>query len=272
MSDVEKWCPEALWQLARGLIPPHPKPWQGGGRRRVDDRAVLAAILYVLRSGCSWWALPASFGVTRPTAHRRFSEWTKAGFFALLHQAILDLLGQAGQIDWSRASVDAMHVRAVKGDLTGPSPVDRGKPGSKIHAISEREGLPLNVEVSAGNTPDMKVLEQVVDGVHPVRGRTGRPRRRPWKLHADKGYDYRVCRVAVRRRGIIPRIARRGIESKTRLGRHRYVIERTLQWVTRFRRLVRRYDRKASHFDAFARLACALICYRRLIKLGLLAS
>lgn len=115
MSDVEKYCPDPLWQIARVLIPPHPKPAQGGGRRRIDDRALLAAILYVLGTGCSWWALPASFGVTRPTAHRRFSEWTKAGFFALLHQQMLDLLGVAGKIDWYRASVDTMHVRALKG-------------------------------------------------------------------------------------------------------------------------------------------------------------
>ena len=125
--------------------------------------------------------------------------------------------------------------------------------------------------VSAANTHDMKLLEQVVDAVAPIRGRAGRPRRRPVKLHADKGYDYPACRRLLRRRGITARIARRGVESATRLGRHRYVIERTLEWVSRFRRLVRRYDRTANHFAAFARLACAIICYRRLVKLDLLA-
>jgi len=117
MTDVEKWCPESLWLIAVVLIPAHPKRHQGGGRRRVDDRRMLAAILFVLGTGCAWEALPSSFGVTRSTAHRRFSEWTNAGFFALLHQAMLDLLGQAGQIDWSRAAVDAMQVRAVKGGI-----------------------------------------------------------------------------------------------------------------------------------------------------------
>jgi IS5 family transposase len=127
------------------------------------------------------------------------------------------------------------------------------------------------VEVSAANTHDMKTFDKVIDGVKPVRARTGRPRRRPRKLHADKGYDYAVCRRGLRRRGIIARIARRGIESKSRLGRHRYVIERTLEWMSRFRRLARRYEVKAVHFEAFARLACAVVCYRRLIKLDLLA-
>jgi IS5 family transposase len=67
------------------------------------------------------------------------------------------------------------------------------------------------------------------------------------KLHGDKGYDYRACRQALARRGIKARIARKGIEASNRLGRHRYVVERCLEWVTRFRRLVRRYERKASH-------------------------
>lgn len=150
--------------------------------------------------------------------------------------------------------------------------MDRGKPGSKIHAVSERGGIPLTAVVSAANTNDHLVMETVLDSVSPVRGRAGRPRRRPYKLHGDKGYDYRVCRQALRRRHVIARIARRGIESSTRLGRYRYVIERTLEWVSRFRRLARRYERKASHFEALVRLACAVICYRRLVKLDLLSS
>jgi hypothetical protein len=99
------------------------------------------------------------------------------------------------------------------------------------------------------------MLEDVVDGITPVRQPVGRPRKRPAKLHGDKGYDYPACRPALARRGIRARIARKGIESSKRLGRHRYVIERCLEWVTRFRRLVRRYDRKASHFHGRVRLS-----------------
>jgi transposase len=159
-----------------------------------------------------------------------------------------------------------------RGNLTGPSPVDRGKPGSKIHAVSDRNGLPLNADVSAANVNDHLVFEDMLDGVPPVRQPVGRPRKRPNKLHGDKGYDYRSCRQTLARRRIKPRIARKGIESATRLGRHRYVIERCLEWVTRFRRLARRYERKASHFTGFLHLACALICYRRAVRLNLLTS
>ena len=69
------------------------------------------------------------------------------------------------------------------------------------------------------------------------RGRPGRPRRRPEKLHADKGYDYPRCRRYLHRRGIKVRIARRGIEDKDHFGRHRWVVERTISWVLRFKRL-----------------------------------
>ncbi len=228
---------------------------------------MLAAICYVTQAGCSWWKLPAAmFSVTRATAHRRFTEWTKAGLWPALHLAVLQRLQARGDLDWSRAVIDSIQVRAEGGDLTGPGPVDRGKPGSKIHAMVERGGLPLSTAISAANTPDAAILLPLLDGMPAVAGRVGRPRRRPGKLHADKAYDHRALRAEVRRRGITVRIARKKVESSQRLGRHRWVIERTLSWLMRYRRLVRRYDRYATHFAAFTTIACALICYRKLLK------
>jgi IS5 family transposase len=111
------------------------------------------------------------------------------------------------------------------------------------------------------------LLESMVDAVAPVkgpRGRPGRPRKRPVKLHCDKGYDYPRCRRALRRRGITPRIARRGIESSQRLGSHRYVVERSLAWLVGYRRLQVRYERRADVLLGFLSLACALICFKAL--------
>lgn len=104
------------------------------------------------------------------------------------------------------------------------------------------------------------MLAPTLDAVPPVRGRRGRPRRRPDKLHADKGYDHRFCRGECRTRGITPRIARRGVETSTRLGRHRWKVERTLAWFARFRRLAVRYERRADIHLAFTTLAAAIIC------------
>jgi transposase len=118
MSDVERWCPDSLWEIAEPLIPPAPVRPQGGGRKRVDDRAVLAAICYLTQAGCSWWKLPeALFGVTRATAHRRFAEWSRAGLWEALHLAILQRLQALGELDWSRGVVDSIQVRAAKGGI-----------------------------------------------------------------------------------------------------------------------------------------------------------
>jgi transposase len=100
----------------------------------------------------------------------------------------------------------------------------------------------------------------MVDSVEPIKGRRGRPRKRPEKLHADKGYDYPRCRRFLRHRGIKARIARRGIESSEKLGRHRWVVEQSLSWLYRFRRLTVRYERRADIHQAFLDLACSLIC------------
>jgi transposase len=136
--------------------------------------------------------------------------------------------------------------------------------------LTDAGGIPLAVRVSAANTHDSLLLEPVVDAVPPIlgpRGRPGRPRKRPARLHADKGYDHARCRRALRRRGITPRIARRGIESSARLGRHRWKVERTMAWLVGCRRLQVRYERAASGVVAFLHLACALICARNLTPL-----
>ena len=127
-------------------------------------------------------------------------------------------------------------------------------------------GIPLAVGLSAANTHDSQLLEAMVDAVPAVigpRSRPGRPRKRPAKLHADTGYDYPACRQTLRR-GTCPRIARRGVESSQRLGRHRWKVERSLAWLLANRRLTVRYERRADILQAFLHLACALIYLRRL--------
>lgn len=128
--------------------------------------------------------------------------------------------------------------------------------------LVDRTGIPLAVLISAANWHDSRLLEPLLNAVRPIKGLWGRPRKRPDKLHGDKGYDYDRCRDACRRRGITPRIARRGIESSEKLGRHRWVVERTLAWLAQYRRLTVRYERLADMHLAFLTLACALICWK----------
>ena len=137
--------------------------------------------------------------------------------------------GAAGATAWCRAvglvaGGARQRQRGCKkgGAATGPNPTDRGKPGTKRHIVVDARGTPLGVTLSGANRHDSMALASTLDAIPPVRsGRRGRPRRRPDKLHADKAYDHRRCRQECRARGIKPRIARRGIESSQRLGRHR---------------------------------------------------
>jgi transposase len=151
-----------------------------------------------------------------------------------------------------------------RGDQVGANPVDRGKPGSKLHLVCDGGGLPLTAVVTAANVNDTTMFQAVVGDIPPVRTPAGRRRTRPTKVHADKGYDSRANRAYLRRRGITARIARRQIESSARLGRHRWKVERSLSWLSCFRRLQVRWDRDAGRWFAFVLVACAVVCFNRL--------
>ncbi len=108
---VERLVPDELWELFQRVVPARP---QGGGRRH-GDRVVPAAIVFVAMSGCTWQQLPAaSFGPSGVTAHRRFSEWSKARVWAKLNRLVPDEFGSRGDLDWSRCAVDSVNMRALK--------------------------------------------------------------------------------------------------------------------------------------------------------------
>ena len=111
------------------------------------------------------------------------------------------------------------------------------------------------------------MFEKCLDAIPAVKGLSGRPRCRPAKLHADKGYDYARCRKYLKRRGIISRIARRGIESSSRLGKHRWVVERTHGWYAGFGKLRIRFERQLETHRALLLLASAIICSRFIERL-----
>src|SRR3712207_262356 len=208
-SPPPRLISDELWALAEPLIPPQRPAMHGRtGRPRVSDRDVLEGIAFVLSTGIGWAKLPTELGYGSGwTCWRRMHEWAEAGVFDRLHQAVLDRLGEQGELDWSRASLNSVSVRAKGGELTGPNPTDRGKAGSQYHLLVDAHGLPLNVLVSGANRRDSLFIEQILDGMPAIkRGERGHPRRRPVKLHGDKGYDNpRVRRYL--RRGITARIA-----------------------------------------------------------------
>ena len=121
--------------------------------------------------------------------------------------------------------------------------------------------------MTGANRSDVTQWLPWVDAVPAVRGKRGRPRRRPQRLYADRAYDSKACRKALRARHISPVIARRGTEHGSGLGVYRWVVERTLAWLRQFRSLRVRDERRADIHEAFLSIGCSLICFRRLISL-----
>ncbi len=144
-----------------------------------------------------------------------------------------------------------------KGALTGSSPVDRARLGSKHSLLVDGRGIPLAVSLTAGNRNDVTQLLPLIDGVAPVRGKIGRPRQRADRLIADRGYDHDKFRRQLRARGVTPVIARRGTAHGSGLGTLRWVVERTFAWLHQFRRLRIRSERRPDLHEAFLSLACA---------------
>jgi transposase len=107
--------PDDLWTIVEPLLPPEP-PKPQGGRPRVPDRACLTGIIFVLKSGIPWEMLPQELGCgSGMTCWRRLRDWQAAGVWERLHHTLLDRLGAADQIDWSRACLDSASIPAKKG-------------------------------------------------------------------------------------------------------------------------------------------------------------
>ncbi len=107
--------PDELWAIVEPLVPEErPKP--KGGRPRVPNRACLTGIIFVLKTGLPWELLPQELGCgSGMTCWRRLQEWQQAGVWDRLHRALLNRLGDADQIDWTRAALDSASVPAKKG-------------------------------------------------------------------------------------------------------------------------------------------------------------
>ncbi|WP_406436712.1 IS5 family transposase [Streptomyces sp. NBC_01613] len=256
---------DELWERIEPLLPTKERRFRHPGRKPLPDREVLCGIMYVLRTGIQWEHLPQELGFgSGMTCWRRLRDWNEAGVWQRLHEILLAELNAASRLDWSRCVVDSSHEGVKRGTHTGPSPVDRGRAGSKHHLITDGHGTPLAVILTSGNRNDVTQLLPLLDAVPPVRGRVGRPRRKPDALFADRGYDHDIYRDQVRDRGIVPAIARRGSRHGTGLGTYRWVVERTFAWLHGFKRLRIRWERRADIHEAFLRLACCLITHRQL--------
>lgn len=230
---------DELWELIQPLLPQKQRRFRFPGRKRIDDRAVLTGIIFVLKTGIPWEALPREMGCgCGMTCWRRLQQWQQQGVWQKLHEVLLAKLRGADRIDWKRALIDSTFVRAThRGQKTGPSPVDRRKYGSRQQVLTDGNGIVLSTAVTKANQNDTTMLKELVDAIPRVRGKPGAPRQRPEYLLADRGYDSEKLREWLRQHGIEPFIARRKTEHGSGLGRFRWLVERTIAWLHQKRRL-----------------------------------
>jgi transposase len=193
-----------LWAVLEPLLPERVQ--QRIGRPRVDDRTAFTAILFVLVTGVPSRVLPREVGCSGVTAWRRLRDWQAAEVWDRLHRELLRRLNALGRLDWSTGVVDASYIRALRGGpLTGRSPVDGARTGSKHDLIVDRHGVPLAATLTGGHRNDVTQLLALIDGIGAIAGKRGRPRQRPDRVIADRGYDHDArtwsTRAAFRRAG-----------------------------------------------------------------------
>ena len=232
----------------------------------MPDRQAFAAIVYVLRTGIQWNALPRELGASS-TVHDRFQEWEKQGVFKALWQAGLEEYDEVKGIQWEWQAVDGVMTKAPFGKgATGPNPTDRAKTGTKRSLLTDGAGIPLAIIVDGANRHDCKLLCATLDGIVVARPQPSQDH--PQHLCLDAGYDYPLMRLLVRARGYVEHIRSRGqeqAEKATIAGyrARRWVVERTHSWLNRSRRLLVRWEKKTCNYLAFLHLACAQLLFAK---------
>jgi transposase len=247
---------DELWAVVEPLLPkwaPGPK----GGHPRLDDRRALTGILFVLKTGIPWEDLPCEMGCgSGMTCWRRLRDWQADGTWDKIHKVLLGRPRGADKIDWSRAPIDSGLVRAAYGgEGTGPSPVDRAKPGSKHHIITDAHCIPPASSVTAANVNDVTEMAPLFNKLPEVAGKVGHPRRKPDSLPGDLAYDSEAHRQGLQRIGVEPVLPEKGIDDQAGPGETRWPVERTLSWLHRNRRLRIRYERRPEIHQALLTLA-----------------
>ena len=261
---------EEVWEKGKPLIPAAPSHAKGG-RPRMDDRKAFEAIVYVLRTGMQWNALPRELGASS-TVHDRFQEWEQQGLFKAVWQAGLEEYDELEGIEWEWQSVDGVMTKAPFGHAaTGANPTDRGKQGTKRSLLTDGKGIPLALVVDGANRHDVKLLCATLDGI--VLARPEPTEEQPQHLCLDAAYDAAWVRDEVQGRRYQDHIRRRGEEKQEKTQTpgsraRRWVVERTHAWINRSRRLLVRWEKKTENYLAFVHLACAQLIFSKILVFG----
>lgn len=262
--------PRPLWRKLKKCLPKRRRS-KRGGRPPCPDRTVMNALWYVLWTGCQWKALHRTwFGVSASAVHARFQRWRRLGVFEQIMRCLAKYYGKKREVKWKWQSLDSKSYPApLGGEGTGRNPTDRGKRGSKLHLLVDKRGAPLSVIISGANRHDKTAAVDVLVAVA-----VGRPSK-PQHLCADAAYDSADVRDFVVLAGYTPHIKpnkRRGKEpepqglGETTYPARRWVVERTLSWLTKRRSVRTCWSKKAANWLAFVHLACAHILFNMAVS------
>ena len=259
--------PDDLWSMIERVLAELDPP-ACTGRKRIDARRALDAIIFRLRSGCQWNRLPREFP-DDSSVHRTFQRWVRLGVFDRIWAVLLKACEDLGGCDWEWQAADtAMGKARYGGDLVGPNPTDRAKPGVKRSLLVEAEGGPLGVAVASANVPDAQLLATTIEAIVVERPEPDWPQH----LCLDKAYDNKTgwsVIVDYDYEAHIQLIRDLRPPRRKRYQPRRWVVERTLAWLSRCRAILIRWDKKAANYLGFLKLACTLIWFRRHYRLAL---
>lgn len=261
MPAVPSSIIEPIWCQFEALIPPitdkHPL---GCHRPRIDDRIVFDKLVQVLVLGAAYVKI-ADNTCSATTIRRRRDEWIKAGIFTQLEQISLDSYNKMIGLELKDLSIDGCIVKApCGGQAAGPSPVDRGKQGTKRSLLVDKTGIPLGCVIAGANRHDSPLLAPTMDKL----ARFGFDLPEKITVHLDAGYDSLKTRDLLDTLGCDWEISKKGTPLHTG---PRWVVERTNSWHTRgFRKLQICTEVRTTIIDAFIALAAAIIITRTLIR------
>jgi putative transposase len=258
--------PDDLWERIEWLLNQYDPP-KTTGRSRTDARRMLDGIIFRLRTGCQWNHIPKVYG-DDSTIHRTFQRWVEINLFEMIWSLLAAECDELALVDWEWQAADGWLGKARSGgDEVGPNPTDRAKNGTKKSALTDAAGGPLSIVIAPANVNDHKLLDATIEAM--VIERPEQTEQEPQNLCLDKAYDNKPSREVVKKHGYKDHIRRIGEEKLDQKGKkkhpaRRYVVERTLAWLSKCRGLLVRYERKSENYLAQLQFACALLWYRRL--------
>jgi hypothetical protein len=200
---------------------------------------------------------------------RRLAAWNEAGVWDQLHQLLLHRLRSKNQLDWSRAVIDSSHPQSGSaGPKSGPSPVERARPGSEQHILSDGQGIPLAVSLTGGNRNDVTQLPSSARQ-NPQRSRESSvgPDAAPTCSSPTAATTTTNTAGSIREQGIRPVIAERGQPHGTDLETFRRVVERTISWLQGFQPPAHPLGTTRRHPRGFLGLAACLIIHRHVQRI-----